>query len=194
MKRAIIVIAFALALPAHAQVYKCAEGGKTVYSQTPCPSLGQSATRAAAVPRAVSAEPDMRQEIEAEYARLRAEAEKEVEVEEDGDDSLPVPLSPSESRYSARSNYTRDELMQMVGNGRYPEQGAVSTKADAMNYGDCIVAADAVTAPLRGVYPVITVVNTSLMYMVKLWTNDSAMTITCSALNEKMVVTTAPYR
>jgi len=36
MKRAIIVIAFALALPAHAQVYKCAEGGKTIYSQTPC--------------------------------------------------------------------------------------------------------------------------------------------------------------
>jgi len=38
MKRAIIVIAFALALPAHAQVYKCAEDGKTVYSQTPCAS------------------------------------------------------------------------------------------------------------------------------------------------------------
>jgi uncharacterized protein DUF4124 len=35
---------FALALPAHAQVYKCVVGGRTIYSQTPCPANSQSTT------------------------------------------------------------------------------------------------------------------------------------------------------
>ncbi|WP_068634691.1 DUF4124 domain-containing protein [Thauera butanivorans] len=194
MKSIIIAFVFAgLSAPAVAQVYKCTEGGKTVYSQMPCPVPSQPAARAASRAAVEQSPEEMRREVEAEYARLRAEAEKEAEVEEDGDRSLPVPLSPSESRYSARSHYTRAELMQMVGNGRFPEQGAVSTKVDAMSFDACIVAADAVTKPLRGAYPVITVVNTSVMYTVKLWTNDAAMTITCSAFDGKMIVTTAPY-
>mgnify|MGYP001352893322 CR=1 FL=1 len=36
MKAVIILSLLALALPAQAQVYKCTEGGKTVYSQMPC--------------------------------------------------------------------------------------------------------------------------------------------------------------
>jgi len=35
---------FAASLPAHAQVYKCVEGGRTIYSQTPCPADSQSTT------------------------------------------------------------------------------------------------------------------------------------------------------
>ena len=41
MTRPAIMLFLALALPAHAQVYKCTEGGKTVYSQTPCASDAQ---------------------------------------------------------------------------------------------------------------------------------------------------------
>lgn len=36
MMRPLFVLLIAAAVPAHAQVYKCTEGGKTVYSQTPC--------------------------------------------------------------------------------------------------------------------------------------------------------------
>ena len=36
MMRPLFVLLIAAAMPAHAQVYKCTEGGKTVYSQTPC--------------------------------------------------------------------------------------------------------------------------------------------------------------
>lgn len=36
MKRTIFALLIAAGMPAHAQVYKCTEGGKTVYSQEPC--------------------------------------------------------------------------------------------------------------------------------------------------------------
>lgn len=42
MKRVIVTAAlFAAMLPAKAQVYKCLEGGKTVYSEIPCAKEGQ---------------------------------------------------------------------------------------------------------------------------------------------------------
>lgn len=41
MKRAMIALALmAATLPAQGQVYKCQEGGKTVYSQIPCATAG----------------------------------------------------------------------------------------------------------------------------------------------------------
>lgn len=36
MMRWLIVMLLATAVPAHAQIYKCQEGGRTVYAQTPC--------------------------------------------------------------------------------------------------------------------------------------------------------------
>lgn len=36
MKRILFVAALAVALPAEAQIYKCQEGDKTIYSQMPC--------------------------------------------------------------------------------------------------------------------------------------------------------------
>lgn len=182
----IIVIALALALPAHAQVYKCTEGGKTVYSQTPCPT-SQSNLR----PRSSGAALDMRREIEAEYERLQAEREDEST---DEDDSLPVPLSPSESRYSAAWGYTPAQLMRMVGSGTPPQQGPASSESERMEFYECIGATEAVMAPLRGTYPVVKLMTTKDMYMTKVWLNDSAMIITCSKADRKRVVTTAPYR
>jgi uncharacterized protein DUF4124 len=39
------LIAFsAAAFPAYAQVYKCVEGGRTIYSQTPCPAGSSQST------------------------------------------------------------------------------------------------------------------------------------------------------
>lgn len=36
MKRVMLIAAVAAAIPAHAEMYKCNEGGKTVYSDQPC--------------------------------------------------------------------------------------------------------------------------------------------------------------
>jgi uncharacterized protein DUF4124 len=45
MMRILIALTAALAaLPAHAQVYKCVEAGRTVYSQTPCPANATATT------------------------------------------------------------------------------------------------------------------------------------------------------
>ncbi len=95
----------------------------------------------------------------------------------------------------AEETYTPSELNRMVDSGQYPEQGPVSnTETKSISFGDCIVAVESIMSQIRDLYPVDTIVDTGLVYMVKAWTNDGAITATCSKSDQKMVITEAPYR
>ena len=52
LRTLLVLVAALVALPAQAQVYKCIEGGRTVYSQRPCPSGAQSTTMSRDAPSA----------------------------------------------------------------------------------------------------------------------------------------------
>ena len=93
------------------------------------------------------------------------------------------------------SVYSKSQLNSMVSRGEYPEQGPVNnTQTKSMSFSTCKVAVENVMSQLRGEYPVRTVVNSGIMYMVKAWTNDGAVTATCSEPDRKMVLTQASYR
>ena len=95
----------------------------------------------------------------------------------------------------AGNAYTPGELNQMINSGNYPKQGPVSnTTTKPMSFSTCKIATENVMSQIRDYYPVETIVNTSTMQMVKAWTNDGAITVTCSAPDQKFVFTQAPYR
>lgn len=93
----------------------------------------------------------------------------------------------------AQKTYTPAELRKMVDAGMFPRQGSPTTKAESMNYTTCIAKVESVIASVRPNYPTRTVASTNIMRMEKLWTNDAAMTLTCSAHDGKFVITSAPY-
>lgn len=66
MRTMIVAVALAAALPVHAQVYKCQEGGKTVFSDIPCAT---NARQIDARPATGAYNPE-----EGERARLNTEA------------------------------------------------------------------------------------------------------------------------
>lgn len=91
--------------------------------------------------------------------------------------------------------YSKSQLNSMVSRGEYPDQGPVNnTQTRSMSFLNCKAAVENVMSQLRGEYPVRTVVNTGILYMVKAWTNDGAITASCSQLDRKMVLTQASYR
>ena len=95
----------------------------------------------------------------------------------------------------AEKTYTPSELNRMVDSGQYPEQGPVSnTETKSISFDGCILAVENIMAQIRDFYPVEIIVDTSLIHMVKAWTNDGAITATCSKSDKKMVLTVAPYR
>ena len=95
---------------------------------------------------------------------------------------------------TAERTYTPAQLRSMVNSGNYPDQSDPITKTQRMDYADCIAKVESVVASVSPNYPNKTIVSTNLMRMEKLWTNDSAMTLTCSASDKKLVITSAPYR
>jgi len=93
----------------------------------------------------------------------------------------------------AAQTYTPRELQKMVGAGNYPAQGGTSTQTKDMRFPTCISTVNNVISSISGEYPTEIIANTAIMYLVKLWTNDSAMTLTCSKPDKKLVITSASY-
>lgn len=93
----------------------------------------------------------------------------------------------------AAQTYTPRELRQMVGVGHYPAQGRASTQTKYMSFSACVSTVKGVVSSISGEYPTETILNTGIAYLVKVWTNDSAMTLTCSKPDKKLVITSAKY-
>jgi hypothetical protein len=72
----------------------------------------------------------------------------------------------------AQKTYTPAQLRSMVQSGNYPKQGSVATQTKEMDYTSCIVSLESVVSSVKPEYPTITVVNTNLMRVEKVWTND----------------------
>lgn len=107
---------------------------------------------------------------------------------------LTIALAALSSGVWAGSVYTKGQLNNMVSRGEYPAQGPVTnTQTRQLSFPDCKVTVESVMSALRGEYPVRTVVDTSIIYMVKAWTNDGAVIATCSKPDRKLVLTQASY-
>ncbi|MCF7355739.1 MULTISPECIES: hypothetical protein [Vibrio] len=94
---------------------------------------------------------------------------------------------------SAQKTYTPAQLKGMVQSGSYPKQGSVSSKTLNLDYVSCISKVDSIVDSIKANYPTQTVVSTNVLRIEKVWTNDAAMTLTCSAADKNLVITTAAY-
>ena len=93
----------------------------------------------------------------------------------------------------AGKTYTPTQLRRMVQSGNYPKQGSPSTQSQHMDYSACIAKVTAVVSSVQPAYPTSTILSTNIARIEKVWTNDAAMTLSCSAPDGKLVITTAPY-
>lgn len=94
----------------------------------------------------------------------------------------------------AAKTYTPIQLRSMVNSGNYPDQGEPSTQTQLISFTACISKVKGVMSSISGQYPNINIVNTSVLYTSKLWANDAAMTLSCSAPDRKLIITSAKYK
>lgn len=95
---------------------------------------------------------------------------------------------------TASVTYTPQQLNQLVNAGQYPDQQSPSTMTESVSFGECLVRVESIMSAIRDYYPVRTVVDTSIVYTVKAWVNDAAITTTCSNPDSTRVITQASYR
>ena len=104
-----------------------------------------------------------------------------------------VTLASCGGRKEAGRTYTPSELRALIARGEYPPQGQPTTQTKEMDFATCVAAIDQVAGAVGESYPTQVVVSTPITRMQKVWTNDAAMTLTCSARDKKMVITAAKY-
>ncbi len=62
-----------------------------------------------------------------------------------------------------------------------------------MTFNVCVGKIDAIVDSIEEHYRAKSIVQTKLLYMVKVWTNDAAMTLSCSQSDKKLIISTAKY-
>ena len=113
---------------------------------------------------------------------------KQAELEEKNKDQL-----AHKSLKSQKITYTPEELRNMVKSRNYPQQDTSSVKKrESIDYTACIIKIESIVAASKPNYPSETIESTDLIQII-LWTNDSAMTLTCNATDNELIVTSAPY-
>lgn len=109
-------------------------------------------------------------------------------------DSEEKKLNRDQTRRAA-VKYTPKQLNRMISNGQFPDQGEIeSTQTKEMSFADCKVRVESVMSEIRDLYPVRTIVDTKIMYVVKAWTNNGVVIASCSQPDRKMVLTTSSYK
>lgn len=93
----------------------------------------------------------------------------------------------------AEKTYTPDQLRRMVNSGNPPEQVSPTTQTKTMPFDSCIISVDTIIDSIEPNYPTKVIAKTNIVYTVKIWTNDAAMTLSCSQPDRKLVITTAKY-
>jgi hypothetical protein len=128
-------------------------------------------------------------------APVNSESKPEVEP------AAPPPREPETERRKATAEstdanartYTPKKLKAMVAAGKYPEQGSPTTESKEMEFSACVSRMDEVADAIGGSYPRQVIVSTAILRIQKIWTNDAAVTVTCSAPDQKLVMTSAKY-
>ncbi|MHB4675714.1 hypothetical protein ACYB5H_03340 [Klebsiella pneumoniae] len=96
---------------------------------------------------------------------------------------------------SAATTYTKEQLNSMDASGQYPDQEPPVTKSvEAVDFDRCKQDAYSIYSQISGSYPAKEIVNTGVLYVVKLWTNDGAIMVSCSEPDGKKVVTQSSYK
>lgn len=96
---------------------------------------------------------------------------------------------------SASTTYTKEQLNSMDASGQYPEQEFPVTKSvEAVDFDSCKENAHSIYSQVSGSYPAKEIVNTGVLYVVKLWTNDGAIIVSCSKPDGKKIVTQSSYK
>ncbi len=95
----------------------------------------------------------------------------------------------------ASATYTKDQLNSMASAGQFPAQEPPVTKGvENISFDMCQLNAKSTYNQVVGSYPVREIVDTNDLYIVKIWTNDGVIMVSCSKPDNKKVVTQSSYK
>lgn len=105
-----------------------------------------------------------------------------------------VALLACAGQVAEAKSYTPSQLRAMVAAGRYPKEKDPTSSSKPMEFESCRGFVRMMLNQVQPDYPVATIVDTSIVFTQKAWTNDGAVMLTCSSPDRKLITTNSPYR
>lgn len=89
--------------------------------------------------------------------------------------------------------YTAEALRDMLEAGRPPRLGKPQTQTQRASFPACAQQLRSLVDSAKPSYPVRVLTNTQYAYRVRIWTSNALMTMSCSRMSGRSVITIAPY-
>ncbi len=89
--------------------------------------------------------------------------------------------------------YTPDQLNQMAASGSYPQQYPPTSTVKSMEFRECRSKVNDSVDAVKDKYPAEILVDTPTVLLAKIWTNNAALTLTCSRPDANLTITNAKY-
>ncbi|MGH8428518.1 MAG: hypothetical protein ACRES7_11165 [Gammaproteobacteria bacterium] len=106
-----------------------------------------------------------------------------------------IALLISVPAFAAKITYTPSQLRHMVESGHPPAQKKQPTVVSKhMSFAACVATVRAAIDAVQPEYPTDVIVNTSMMFMGKMWANDGVVLMTCSKPDRKLVLLRDEYQ
>lgn len=102
-------------------------------------------------------------------------------------------IDPKENDSPSAKTYSPSQLKQMINSGKYPPQETATTRTSQADFASCVANMTQVVAAVGNDYPNEIIVDTAVLKTHKVWANDAAITVSCSAPDQKMLITSAKY-
>jgi len=109
--------------------------------------------------------------------------------------ALPRPAQAADAprKMPPTRTYTADALREMLEAGRPPRLGKPQTQTQRASFPACAQQLRSLVDSAKPSYPVRVLTNTRYAYRVRIWTSNALMTLSCSRMSARSVITIAPY-
>lgn len=95
----------------------------------------------------------------------------------------------------ANVTYTKEKLNAMFASGKLPKIGPMVAKDEsAMEFSDCRANAIGLYTSSAENFPAKVIVDSGVIFIAKIWSNDAELVITCSRSDGKRTITQAAYQ
>jgi hypothetical protein len=86
-----------------------------------------------------------------------------------------------------------EDVRRLVDAKKSPAVGTPTSKTETLTFSACVAKIESAIKAGGARQVSRTIVSTNMMRVEKIWTSDTATTLTCLASDKKFVTTTAPY-
>ncbi len=108
-------------------------------------------------------------------------------------ETKPEDIHYDDETSGSKKTYTASQLFEFHTKNKFPAVGSPETITKKIDFNNCKKSVDNTISSFRNAVPTEVILENKLIYMAKVWSNESEMLFTCSNPDKKLTIVISPY-